>query len=72
MCIRDSYKTTICDDKDELVDSFLPLTAKGRAFALVAKVKRAAKRRIKNSPGLLKLAQRVSGWLNRGRVPAEE
>ena len=61
------YKTTICDDKDDLVDSFLPLTLKGRAFALVAQGKRSAKRRIKASPTLLKLAQRASGWLNRNR-----
>lgn len=66
------YKTTICDDKDDLVDSFLPLTVKGQAFAAVAKAKRVAKRRIKASPTLLKLAQRASGWMNRGRSAAEE
>jgi CelD/BcsL family acetyltransferase involved in cellulose biosynthesis len=66
------YKTTICDDKDELVDSFLPLTLKGRAFAAVAQAKRAAKRRIKASPILLKLAQRGSGWLNRNRSSASD
>lgn len=61
------YKTTICDERDELVDSFLPLTAKGRVFAGMARAQRWAKRRIKASPAALKLAQRVSGWLNRGR-----
>lgn len=66
------YKTTICDDKDDLVDTFLPLTAKGHVFAVVAKAKRTAKRRIKASPLLLKLAQRVSGWLRRGRVAEED
>ena len=66
------YKTTICDDKDDLVDSFLPLTLKGRAFAAIAQAKRAAKRRVKASPTLLKLAQRASGWLNRGRRSAAE
>lgn len=66
------YKTTICDDKDDLVDTFLPLTLKGRAFASVAKAKRAAKRRIKASPLLLKLAQRGYGWLNRNRGGAGE
>lgn len=66
------YKTTICDERDELVDSFLPLTAKGRAFANFARAKRWAKRRIKASPVALKLAQRVSGWLNRGRARAVE
>lgn len=60
------YKTTICDERDELVDSFLPLTAKGHAFAAIARAKRWTKRRIKASPLALKLAQRVSGWLKRG------
>lgn len=59
------YKTTICDDSDELVDSFLPLTAKGRAFALVARAKRAVKRRIKASPRALAWAQRLSQLLRR-------
>jgi CelD/BcsL family acetyltransferase involved in cellulose biosynthesis len=66
------YKTTICDDRDELVDTFLPLTMKGRAFAGVARAKRALKRRVKSSPVLLKLAQRASSWLNRGRSASEE
>lgn len=61
------YKTTICDQRDELVDSFLPLTAKGHAFAAIARAKRWAKRRIKASPVALKLAHRGLGWLNRGR-----
>lgn len=64
------YKTTICDERDDLVDSFLPLTAKGSAFALFSRAKREAKRRIKASPIALKLAHRVSGWLGRGRRPA--
>jgi len=64
------YKTTICDERDELVDSFLPLTPKGHAFAAIARAKRWAKRRIKASPHALKLAQRVSGWLKPGRSAA--
>ncbi|PTM43557.1 GNAT family N-acetyltransferase [Bosea sp. 124] len=66
------YKTTICDERDELVDSFLPLTAKGHAFTGIARAKRWAKRRIKASPAALKLAHRVSGWLNRGRARTVE
>jgi CelD/BcsL family acetyltransferase involved in cellulose biosynthesis len=61
------YKTTICDDKDDLVDSFIPLTTKGRAFATLARAKRAAKRRIKASLLLLKLARRGAGLLKRGK-----
>jgi CelD/BcsL family acetyltransferase involved in cellulose biosynthesis len=66
------YKTTICDERDDLVDTFLPLTAKGRAFALFSRAKREVKRRIKASPTALKLAHRISGWLRRGRKPAAE
>lgn len=64
------YKTTICDDSDELVDTFFPLTAKGRAYAHYSQAKRALKRRIKASPLALKTAQRVLGLLKR-RKPAE-
>lgn len=64
------YKTTICDDSDELVDTFFPLTAKGRAYAHYSQAKRALKRRIKASPLALKMAQRVLGLLKR-RKPAE-
>ena len=65
------YKTSFCDDHDDLVDSFLPLTLKGRLFAKVAQSKRELKRRIKSSPAALRLAQRASGWLRRRR-PSEE
>ncbi|HEV7327893.1 MAG TPA: GNAT family N-acetyltransferase [Bosea sp. (in: a-proteobacteria)] len=64
------YKTTICDDSDELVDTFFPLTAKGRAYAGYSQAKRALKRRIKASPLALKAAQRILGLLKR-RKPAE-
>ncbi|MCO5092868.1 GNAT family N-acetyltransferase [Bosea sp. (in: a-proteobacteria)] len=64
------YKTTFCDDHDDLVDSFLPLTVKGRLFAAIARTKRELKRRIKRSPAALRLAQRASGLLRRG--PPEE
>lgn len=64
------YKTTICDDSDELVDTFFPLTARGRAYASYSQAKRALKRRIKASPLALKAAQRVLGLLKR-RKPAE-
>lgn len=66
------YKTTICDQRDELVDSFLPLTARGRAFAWFSRAKREAKRRIKASPLALKIAHRGLGWLKRERTRATE
>lgn len=65
------YKTTICDDSDRLVDTFLPLTAKGRGYAWFSRAKRAVKRRIKASPLALKVAQRVSGWFGRRRRAIE-
>jgi CelD/BcsL family acetyltransferase involved in cellulose biosynthesis len=61
------YKTTICDERDELVDSFLPVTLKGRIFAGVARSKRSAKRWIKTQPRLLALAHRASGLLDKAR-----
>ncbi len=65
------YKTTFCDDHDDLVDSFLPLTFKGRVFARIARTKRELKRQIKRSPVALKLAHRASGWL-RGKRSEED
>lgn len=62
------YKTTICDDRDELADSFLPLTVRGRAFVWLSRAKRAAKRWVKSSPTALRLAQRASGLMRRGRT----
>lgn len=67
------YKTSFCDAHDDLVDSFLPLTLKGRLFVRVAQARRELKRRIKNSPAALRLAHRASGWLRRGKPgPAAE
>jgi len=62
------YKTTICDDSDELVDTFVPLTARGQAYAGYSQAKRALKRRIKASPLALKTAQRVLGLLRRRKL----
>jgi CelD/BcsL family acetyltransferase involved in cellulose biosynthesis len=67
------YKTTICDDSDELVDTYVPLTAKGRAYAGYSQAKRTLKRRIKASPLALKAAQRVLGLLRRRKpIDADE
>lgn len=66
------YKTTICDDRDDLVDTFFPLTAKGQAYARFSQAKRALKRRIKASPLALKLSLRVLGWLKRRPPPGDD
>lgn len=65
------YKTTFCDDHDDLVDTFLPLTFKGRLFVAAARGQRGLKRRIKSSPRALRLAQRISGLLRRKSTEAE-
>ncbi len=65
------YKTSFCDDRDDLVDTFLPLTLKGHLFTAMAQAKRALKRRIKSSPAALKLAQLVAGRF-RGKNSEEE
>lgn len=57
------YKTTICDDRDELFDTFLGITQLGQALALVTRLKRVAKRLIKQQPRLLRLAQTILGKL---------
>ncbi|MGL4975348.1 MAG: GNAT family N-acetyltransferase, partial [Bosea sp. (in: a-proteobacteria)] len=62
------YKTTICDEKDDLVDSFFTVTVKGRAYAHFSRWKRALKGAIKQNPTALKIAQRASGLLS-GRRP---
>lgn len=62
------YKTTICDDSDDLVDTFFPLTARGRAYARYSQAKRALKRRIKASPFALKAAQRILGLVRRRKA----
>ncbi len=68
------YKTTICDEKDDLVDSFFAVTAKGRAYAHFSRWKRALKGAIKQNPTALKIAQRASGLLRgrRQQASAEE
>jgi CelD/BcsL family acetyltransferase involved in cellulose biosynthesis len=65
------YKTSFCDDHDDLVDSFLPLTANGRLFVALARGKREIKRRVKASPLALRIAQRLSGLLRR-KTPGSE
>lgn len=66
------YKTTICDDSDELVDTFFPLTAKGRAYAGYSRAKRALKRRIKASPLALKLVYLALGLTKKRGASKED
>jgi len=64
------YKTTFCDDRDELVDTFLPLTLKGQFLTAAARARGALKRRVKNSPMALKLARAIAGRMP-GKAAAE-
>lgn len=61
------YKTTICDERDELVDSFVPVTRKGAVFAGLARARRAVKRWVKGQPRLLKLARQAALRIDRAR-----
>lgn len=51
-----AYKTYFCDELDELFDTFLGLSPRGRALEKAMAAKAALKRRIKRSPALLKFA----------------
>ena len=55
------YKAALCDEAIPLFDSFVPVTLRGRAYALAARMWVSAKRRIKRNPRLL-------GTLNRLRT----
>lgn len=61
-----SYKSLFCD-ADPMFDTYLPLSAKGRAFALARRLAANAKRAVKQNPYLWKLivaARRVKARLN--------
>jgi CelD/BcsL family acetyltransferase involved in cellulose biosynthesis len=62
------YKTFFCKEPEPLFDSFLPLSAAGLAAALAQRVGFAAKRRIKTTPALWKIAQQARRW-TRGTPP---
>ena len=62
-----SYKTMFCD-ADPMFDSYWPLSAKGRAFALARRGLAAAKRAVKQNPYLWKLivaTRRIKGRLTK-------
>lgn len=60
------YKSAVCKETIELCDVIAPLTAKGRMAAPLLALARAAKRRIKRTPALMRMIARarvVSGKL---------
>ncbi len=53
------YKTTICNETEELVDGFVAITARGRLAAEAARLLRRAKGWVKRHPAALGLVRRV-------------
>jgi CelD/BcsL family acetyltransferase involved in cellulose biosynthesis len=54
------YKTTICEQTEELVDSFVAMSGRGQIVAAVLRLAQRAKGAVKRSPRLHALAMRVS------------
>jgi CelD/BcsL family acetyltransferase involved in cellulose biosynthesis len=61
----DEYKLMFCKSDEPIVDSFIPLSARGRIAAPVMASLARAKRAVKQNPALLKLAQQARGVLRR-------
>jgi CelD/BcsL family acetyltransferase involved in cellulose biosynthesis len=59
------YKASLCKEQDALVDSFVPVSTRGRAFAALSQQLQGAKLRIKSSPLAYRLAQRAHAALGR-------
>jgi CelD/BcsL family acetyltransferase involved in cellulose biosynthesis len=55
------YKTSLCDEVEELIDVFLPLTLRGRAFATASEHAVAAKRFVKHTPWAMRTTAMLRG-----------
>jgi CelD/BcsL family acetyltransferase involved in cellulose biosynthesis len=55
----DSYKKLFCKAAEPIFDCFVPLSARGAAAATALSTTNRAKRLVKGSPALLRLAQRL-------------
>ena len=53
------YKSTFCNDTVELVDAFLPVSAKGRVYASARRALASLKRQVKQSPRAMRLVARL-------------
>jgi CelD/BcsL family acetyltransferase involved in cellulose biosynthesis len=53
----DSYKKLFCKTEEPIFDSFVPLNLRGSIAAIALSVGNRIKRRVKASPGLLRMAQ---------------
>jgi len=61
----DEYKRMFCKSDEPIVDSFVPLSSRGRIAALAMASLARAKRAVKQNPTLMKLAQQARGALQR-------
>lgn len=59
------YKFVYCDEREELFDSFLPLSKAGHAMVPLLRAQANLKRFVKSSPALWRLAKTVRGLLPR-------
>jgi CelD/BcsL family acetyltransferase involved in cellulose biosynthesis len=55
----DSYKKLFCKANEPIFDFFIPLSARGAVAATALSAANRAKRLVKGSPALLRLAQRL-------------
>ncbi len=53
------YKTSLCEDVEPMVDILVPITRRGRLYALVAERLVAAKRFVKRTPWAMRAAHRL-------------
>lgn len=59
------YKFVYCDEKEELFDSFIPLSSKGHALVPLLRAQAGLKRFVKSTPALWRAAKTVRGLLSR-------
>src|SRR5947209_3485463 len=57
----DDYKRLFCKQDEPIFDSFVPLTARGRLAAAALSAMTRAKRVVKHTPALMRIAERVRG-----------
>ena len=58
------YKAAVCDDRIELVDAIVPITAAGHIYAAAETLRLSAKRWVKQRPAALKAVQTLRKALN--------
>lgn len=59
------YKFVYCDEKEDLFDSFIPLSSKGHALVPLLRAQAGLKRFVKSTPALWRAAKTVRGLLSR-------